>query len=130
MDVSGEHQLDVLHSVYKVRLTEDGQPIQEEVHQYDLGSKEEEEGGKQEGNEAKEVVKKKEDKCGRYHAESMFHLTLFNSPCVSVVMVLKRSSCLAATRVTMFGRPTDSRAGPSTTPKASSSVWTKASRTS
>ncbi len=33
MDVSGEHQLDVLHSVFKQRLTTDGQPITEEKPQ-------------------------------------------------------------------------------------------------
>ncbi len=33
MDVSGEHQLDVLHSVFKQRLTTDGQPITEEEPQ-------------------------------------------------------------------------------------------------
>ena len=66
MDVSGEHHLDVLHSVYKVRLSEDGQPIHEEAEQYDLGAvKEEETEAKEEGNAAK-VVKKEANSCGRY----------------------------------------------------------------
>lgn len=33
MDVSGDHQLDVLHSVFKQRLTVDGVPIKEEAPQ-------------------------------------------------------------------------------------------------
>ncbi len=33
MDVSGDHQLDVLHSVFKQRLTMEGEPIKEEAPQ-------------------------------------------------------------------------------------------------
>ena len=70
MDVSGEHHLDVLHSVFKVRLTHDGQPIHEEAEQYQLGeSKEEDEDEKVNEEEAKKIKEKEEkevDKCGRY----------------------------------------------------------------
>lgn len=72
MDVSGEHHLDVLHSVFKIRLDDDGSPIVEEAEQYELGaSQEEEEGGQEAGGEGgkevktQEVIGKKEDKCGR-----------------------------------------------------------------
>lgn len=59
MDISGEHHLDVLHSVYKTRLSQDGQPIHEETEEYELGaSKEGEE--KEEGMEGGE--NKPEDK--------------------------------------------------------------------
>ena len=87
MDVSGEHHLDVLHSVYKTRLAEDGKPIAEEAEQYELGASNDEEpenrgeggpgggGLDEEGREgkqgeeqpiAKDVVGKSEGKCGRY----------------------------------------------------------------
>ena len=79
MDVSGEHHLDVLHSVYKIRLADDGSPIVEEAEQYELGASQEEEGGQEAGGEGgqeaggeggkviktQEVIGKKEDKCGR-----------------------------------------------------------------
>lgn len=63
MDVSGEHQLDILHSVYKQRLTLDGAPIEEEPEQYQMGG--EEEGEEKEGEKEGEVVEVKEE-CGRY----------------------------------------------------------------
>lgn len=71
MDVSGEHQLDVLHSVFKVRLTEDGHPIQEEAQQYELGKTEEETekggvGGVGDNKAEAGKVVKQEDQCGRY----------------------------------------------------------------
>ena len=77
MDVSGEHHLDVLHSVYKTRLSEDGQPIHEETEQYELGASKEgevEEGevGNEMANNAKSDVANdaksdvnNEGKCGR-----------------------------------------------------------------
>ena len=89
MDVSGEHQLDVLHSVYKQRLTPDGQPINEKPEEIKLGAEHEgEEGeggaageGNKEGTAAKKQeegktaeednkqVAKKEDACERYVCE-------------------------------------------------------------
>lgn len=66
MDVSGEHHLDVLHSVYKTRLSEDGQPIHEDTEQYELGASKEDEG--EEGEEVAKDVKSDADdegKCGR-----------------------------------------------------------------
>lgn len=72
MDVSGEHHLDVLHSVYKTRLSENGQPVQEETEQYELGApKEEAEEGVGDKTEEKVIPKvvktdEKADKCGRY----------------------------------------------------------------
>ena len=65
MDISGEHHLDVLHSVYKVRLTENGQPIHEEAEQYNLGAGKEEEEEEKAKDKKEAVVKKEEDKCGR-----------------------------------------------------------------
>lgn len=75
MDVSGEHHLDVFHSVFKTRLSVDGQPIQEESEQYDLGAANKEDEGaqktaketeKEEPAEEKEVKKEvKKDECGR-----------------------------------------------------------------
>ena len=67
MDVSGEHQLDVLHSVYKQRLGLDGTPVEEVAEQYQIGGEGEvggEEGKEKEGGvevKAEENV----DKCGR-----------------------------------------------------------------
>lgn len=78
MDISGEHHLDVLHSVYKTRLSENGQPIHEETEQYELGASQEEgvqkgEGGVLKGDEKPEenVIAKKDtksdgQKCGRW----------------------------------------------------------------
>ena len=85
MDVSGEHQLDVLHSIYKQRLTPEGQPINEQPEEIKLGAEHEEEGQEgappagenKEGEAAKKQgegkppqddkqVAKKEDACGRY----------------------------------------------------------------
>ncbi len=68
MDVSGEHQLDVLHSVFKTRLSEKGEPVLEDTEKLDLGDGGEGEGGvddsnKEPGNEVKEV--KIPEKCGR-----------------------------------------------------------------
>ena len=69
MDVSGEHHLDVDHSVFKQRLTLEGEPIPEEPEQYQIGAGNEEEGenngeGK-EGGEKKEATKDL-SKCERY----------------------------------------------------------------
>ena len=63
MDVSGDHQLDVLHSVYKQRLTMDGQPITEqEPEPIQMGPVEE----SQAANETEVVVDKAPvDACGR-----------------------------------------------------------------
>lgn len=68
MDISGEHHLDVLHSVYKIRLSADGTPIQEEAVQYELGASQEEEEELNENGEKKQkdTVIKKEEECGRY----------------------------------------------------------------
>ena len=65
MDVSGEHQLDVLHSVYKQRLGNDGVPIEEPVEEYTMGAEEEggEEGKEGEGQVAVATGKRE---CGRY----------------------------------------------------------------
>ena len=67
MDVSGEHQLDVLHSVFKQRLGLDGTPI-EEVEQYQMGGEEEEGGeeGKEREGDVMVAGDKESDKCGRY----------------------------------------------------------------
>ena len=66
MDVSGDHQLDVLHSVYKQRLSVEGTPINEEPEQYQLQDEGE---GAEKGAEKADVkeIKKEEDKetCGR-----------------------------------------------------------------
>lgn len=65
MDVSGEHQLDVLHSVFKQRLGLDGFPIEEVAEQYQIGGEGEiggEEGKEKDGGVG---VKTEEDKCGR-----------------------------------------------------------------
>lgn len=71
MDISGEHHLDVLHSVYKTRLAEDGQPIQEDTEQYELGASKEDEEGVVDKPEDKVIAKdvkadEKAGKCGRY----------------------------------------------------------------
>ena len=80
MDVSGEHQLDVLHSIYKQRLTPEGQPINEQPEEIKLGAEHEEEGqegappagenkeGEKQGKPPQDnkQVAKKEDACGRY----------------------------------------------------------------
>lgn len=78
MDVSGEHQLDVLHSIYKQRLTPEGQPINEKPEEIKLGAEHEDEkevaageegAAKQQGEdkpaEENKQVAKKEDACGR-----------------------------------------------------------------
>ncbi len=69
MDVSGEHQLDVAHSVFKQRLTLEGKHIEEEPVEYQIGeeAEEEEEGvGKREGEkEGEKAVVGTEKKCGR-----------------------------------------------------------------
>lgn len=72
MDVSGEHHLDVDHSVFKQRLTLEGEPIPEEPEQYQIGAGNEEEGEDNgEGEEGGEKKEKKEatkemSKCERY----------------------------------------------------------------
>ena len=82
MDVSGEHQLDVLHSIYKQRLSPEGQPINEIPEEIKLGTEhdgeeggeggkknKEEEGDKKEEGKPPEhenkAVAKKVDTCGR-----------------------------------------------------------------
>ena len=64
MDVSGEHQLDVLHSVFKQRLGLDGQPIEDSTEQYRMGAGEEagETGRESEGQVGVAAVK---EECGR-----------------------------------------------------------------
>ena len=79
MDVSGEHQLDVLHSIYKQRLSPEGEPINEKPEEIKLGTEHEEgkeagDGEKKEGakegegkppEEQNKELAKKEDTCGR-----------------------------------------------------------------
>ena len=64
MDVSGEHQLDILHSVFKQRLSLDGSPIEEEPEQYQMGEGAEE-GEGLEGEEEDAVAIPDQQKCGR-----------------------------------------------------------------
>ena len=60
MDVSGEHHLDVDHSVFKQRLTLEGEFIAEEPEQYQIGAGHEEDGEEEEeGGEKKEGEEKK-----------------------------------------------------------------------
>lgn len=65
MDVSGDHQLDVLHSVYKTRLSMDGNPISEPTEEYNLGTVAAQTDG--DNSDKKEEDEKQEgrDKCGR-----------------------------------------------------------------
>lgn len=73
MDVSGEHQLDIAHSVLKHRLSLNGSPIEEEPEQYQLGGEREE--GEEEGEE------KGGDKCGRWEVVSSLNVvTGFSLP--------------------------------------------------
>ena len=78
MDVSGEHQLDVLHSIYKQRLSPQGEPINEKPEEIKLGAEHEgegegedkekasQEGAKQEAEkEEKKEVANPKDVCGR-----------------------------------------------------------------
>lgn len=63
MDVSGEHQLDVLHSVFKQRLGLDGVPIEDVAEQYQMGGGE---GGEEGREKVGEVIVAQEMKeCGR-----------------------------------------------------------------
>lgn len=76
MDVSGEHHLDVLHSVFKTRMSPEGVPITDDTQQYELGASEEgEQEAKQEDEDKekddKELVKKEEGKCGRCGVAAM-----------------------------------------------------------
>ena len=64
MDVSGEHQLDVLHSVFKQRLGLDGEPIEETVEKYQMGGEGEEGGEKGREGEGQVAVATKGE-CGR-----------------------------------------------------------------
>ena len=73
MDVSGEHQLDVLHSIYKQRLTPEGQAINEQPEEIKLGT-EHEEGGDGEDND-----------CGR---DRQVHLSLSGELCLGAAVTL------------------------------------------
>ena len=64
MDVSGDHQLDVLHSVYKTRLSLEGQPISEPSEQDQLGTLATPTGNGKEEGEKKKVETM--NQCGRY----------------------------------------------------------------
>ena len=130
MDVSGEHHLDVLHSVFKTRMSPEGVPITDDTQQYELGASEEgEEEAKQEDeNKEKELVKKEEGECGRCGVADMMWDDLPLSS--SVAMELKLLSCHAVTRAMMCEKRTDSRVGPLITLKASSNAFQKVSRTS
>ena len=68
MDVSGDHQLDVLHSVFKQRLGLDGAPIEEVAEQYQMGGGEEMEGEEGRERDGEVVVEgdKQAKECGRY----------------------------------------------------------------
>ena len=63
MDVSGEHQLDVLHSVFKQRLGLDGRPIEESAEVYQMGGEEGGEDGKE--REGQVGVAPVKEGCGR-----------------------------------------------------------------
>ena len=66
--MSGDHQLDILHSVFKQRLSLDGSPIEEEAEQYQMGG-EGEEGGEEGKERVGDVVvggANTEANCGRY----------------------------------------------------------------
>lgn len=109
MDISGEHHLDVLHSVYKTRLSEDGQPIHEDTEQYDVGESKDEEEGKPDNKVMPKAVKTEEkhgDECGRYVVWWVMGggLVVFFSS--SVAMELKQLSSRAATLVMMCEKPT------------------------
>lgn len=54
MDVSGEQQIDVMHSMLKRRMDVDGNPIDENAEKGDLGDK---------SHEAKEILKLDENRC-------------------------------------------------------------------
>jgi len=54
MDVSGEQQIDVMHSILKRRIDVDGNPIDENAEKGDLGDK---------SHEAKEILKLDENRC-------------------------------------------------------------------
>lgn len=54
MDVSGEQQIDVMHSILKRRMDVDGNPIDENAEKGDLGDK---------SHEAKEILKLDENRC-------------------------------------------------------------------
>lgn len=62
MDISGEQQIDVDHNIFKKRIDENGNPIDEKGKKEDLGDKSE---------EAKEILKLDENRCEScYGAES------------------------------------------------------------
>ena len=61
MDVSGEHQLDVLHSIYKQRLSHEGEPINEKPEEIKLGEEHKDKGEENKEGEKKEEEKKDEE---------------------------------------------------------------------
>ena len=68
MDVSGEHQLDIAHSVFKRRLTFEGKVIEEEATQYQIGGEDDDEDGEEEG----EVIMEKKECLRSYPAVASF----------------------------------------------------------
>ena len=95
MDVSGEHQLDILHSVYKQRLRLDGTLIEEEAEQYQMGG-EGEEGGEEGRVREGEVMVAGDNQCGRY--STMAKMTSPHVSCI-VAMELKMKTSLVVRRV-------------------------------
>ena len=92
MDVSGEHQLDIAHSVFKQRMTLDGKYIEEEPEQYQVVGEEEEE------DETAVAVNK--EKCGRYVLWYYESCAVCESTFdVAVAMVQRPGNSLAAIRV-------------------------------
>ena len=69
MDVSGEHQLDVLHSIYKQRLSPDGQPINEEPEQIKLGTESKETGDDKKDEAAKQEEAKQQEEAKKEKEE-------------------------------------------------------------
>ena len=94
MDVSGEHQLDVLHSVFKQRLGLDGLPIEEVAEQYQMGGEGEEGGeeGKEGEGEVMVAGDKDSDKCRRY----VVYIPTFDRHTVSVCVCVCVCACARA----------------------------------
>ena len=72
MDVSGDHQLDVLHSVYKTRLSPDGARVSMPTQQIELGTaatggrtEEEEEEPSKQMQKQDDSPGKDSEECGR-----------------------------------------------------------------
>ena len=87
MDVSGEHQLDVLHSVFKQRLGLDGVPIEDVAEQYQMGGGE---GGEEGREKVGEVIVAQEMKeCGRCYYTSIYYIATVLLCYDTVVMELR-----------------------------------------